>query len=164
MRKRKKSVKKNAALLHFLGFFSLTLLFGVPRASSPLPGLWVAQHQSPSGALNRTSGPALLDGGHRFGRQARCLGTARLFSFPFLVTKKESLAGESHDKRPCRKVGRAGQAQTINLYFSPRQALSASLRRPSKAWPGSPRRRQIFSAGHRRCGPAFPVCPAGRCR
>ena len=29
--KRKKSVKKNAALLHFLGFFSLTLLFGVPR-------------------------------------------------------------------------------------------------------------------------------------
>ena len=29
--KRKKSVKKNAALLHFLGFFSLTLLFGIPR-------------------------------------------------------------------------------------------------------------------------------------
>ena len=26
--------------------------------------------QCPSGALNRTSGPALLDGGHRFGRQA----------------------------------------------------------------------------------------------
>ena len=29
--KREKSVKKNAALLHFLGFFPLTLLFGVPR-------------------------------------------------------------------------------------------------------------------------------------
>ena len=26
--------------------------------------------QCPSGALNRTSGPALLAGGHRFGRQA----------------------------------------------------------------------------------------------
>ena len=33
--KRKKSVKKNAALLHFLGFFSLTLLFGVPRGACP---------------------------------------------------------------------------------------------------------------------------------
>ena len=29
--KREKSVKKNAALLHFLGFFPLTLLFGVLR-------------------------------------------------------------------------------------------------------------------------------------
>ena len=28
---RRKSVKKNAALLHFLGFFSLPLRFGVPR-------------------------------------------------------------------------------------------------------------------------------------
>ena len=34
--KRKKSVKKNAALLHFLGFFSLTHLFGVPRGEQPL--------------------------------------------------------------------------------------------------------------------------------
>ena len=31
--------------------------------------------------------------------------------------KRKVLLGESHDKRPCRKVGRAGQAQTINLYF-----------------------------------------------
>ena len=31
-----KSVKKNAALLHFLGFFSLTLLFGVLRGEQPL--------------------------------------------------------------------------------------------------------------------------------
>ena len=34
--KREKSVKKNAALLHFLGFFSLTLLFGVLRGEQPL--------------------------------------------------------------------------------------------------------------------------------
>ena len=34
--KRKKSVKKNAALLHFLGFFPLTLLFGVLRGEQPL--------------------------------------------------------------------------------------------------------------------------------
>ena len=34
--KRKKSVKKNAALLHFLGFFSLTLPFGVLRGEQPL--------------------------------------------------------------------------------------------------------------------------------
>ena len=34
--KRKKSVKKNAALLHFLGFFSLTHLFGVLRGEQPL--------------------------------------------------------------------------------------------------------------------------------
>ena len=34
--KREKSVKKNAALLHFLGFFPLTLLFGVPRGAGPL--------------------------------------------------------------------------------------------------------------------------------
>ena len=33
--KREKSVKKNAALLHFLGFFPLTLLFGVPRGGVP---------------------------------------------------------------------------------------------------------------------------------
>ena len=33
---REKSVKKNAALLHFLGFFSLTLLFGVLRGEQPL--------------------------------------------------------------------------------------------------------------------------------
>ena len=66
-----KSVKKNAALLHFLTF----------------------------GALNRASEPALLDGGHRFSRQARCLGTARLFSLPFLVTKKVGLPEESHYKR-----------------------------------------------------------------
>ena len=34
--KREKSVKKNAALLHFLGFFSLALLFGVLRGEQPL--------------------------------------------------------------------------------------------------------------------------------
>ena len=34
--KMKKSVKKNAALLHFLGFFSLTHPFGVPRGEQPL--------------------------------------------------------------------------------------------------------------------------------
>ena len=111
--KREKSVKKNAALLHFLGFFPLTLLFGVPRGRAPLGGVAGSRSdQSPSGALNRTSGPALLDGGHRFGRQARCLATAGLFSLPFLVTKKVGLMEESHNKRPCRKVGRAGQARS----------------------------------------------------
>ena len=51
--KREKSVKKNAALLHFLGFFPLTLLFGVPRGGVP-----------PLGGV-------------------RCLATARLFRFLF---------------------------------------------------------------------------------
>ena len=46
--KREKSVKKNAALLHFLGFFPLTLLFGVPRGACPLGrGCGVAQRSKP---------------------------------------------------------------------------------------------------------------------
>ena len=47
--KREKSVKKNAALLHFLGFFPLTLLFGVPRGGAcPLGrGCGVAQRSKP---------------------------------------------------------------------------------------------------------------------
>ena len=46
--KREKSVKKNAALLHFLGFFSLTLLFGVLRGEQPFGrGCGVAQRSKP---------------------------------------------------------------------------------------------------------------------
>ena len=41
---------------------------------------------------------------------ARCLATARLFFATFLGQKKVGLMEESHNKRPCRKVGRAGQA------------------------------------------------------
>ena len=89
---RRKSVKKNAALLHFLAFSLADLSSGVPRGRAPLGGVAGSRSdQSPSGALIRTSGPALLDGGHRFGRQARCLATAGLFSLPFLVTKKVGL-------------------------------------------------------------------------
>ena len=61
---RRKSVKKNAALLHFLAFSSTDHPFGVPRGRAPWAGV-------------------------------RCLGTARLFSLPFLVTKKEGLTEES---------------------------------------------------------------------
>ena len=57
---RRKSVKKNAALLHFLAFSLADLPFGVPRGRAPLGGV-------------------------------RCLATARLFSLPFLVTKKVGL-------------------------------------------------------------------------
>ena len=57
---RRKSVKKNAALLHFLAFPSNDHPFGVPRGRAPWAGV-------------------------------RCLGTAGLFSLPFLVTKKEGL-------------------------------------------------------------------------
>ena len=60
-----KSVKKNAALLHFLAFGPFDHLFGVPRGRAPWAGV-------------------------------RCLGTARLFSLPFLVTKKEGLSEASH--------------------------------------------------------------------
>ena len=59
-----KSVKKNAALLHFLAFGPFDHLFGVPRGRAPWAGV-------------------------------RCLGTARLFSLPFLVTKKEGLTEEA---------------------------------------------------------------------
>ena len=83
-------------------------------------------NQSPSGALKHTSGPALLDGGHRFGRQARCLATAGLFSFPFLVTKKESLTAGCRYKRPCRKVGRAG-ARAAWLKGPPLTACGGAL-------------------------------------
>ena len=62
---RRKSVKKNAALLHFLAFSLPDHLSGVPRGRAPWAGV-------------------------------RCLGTARLFSLPFLVTKKEGLTGASH--------------------------------------------------------------------
>ena len=61
---RRKSVKKNAALLHFLAFSLTDHPFGVPRGRAPWAGV-------------------------------RCLGTARLFSLPFLVTKKEGPPEES---------------------------------------------------------------------
>ena len=82
-----KSVKKNAALLHFLAFGFFDHIFGVPRGRAPLGGV-------------------------------RCLATARLFSLPFLVTKKVGLTARCRYKRPCRKVGRAGS--------SPRQSDSQS--------------------------------------
>ena len=59
-----KSVKKNAALLHFLAFGPFDHIIGVPRGRAPWAGV-------------------------------RCLGTARLFSLPFLVTKKEGLPEEA---------------------------------------------------------------------
>ena len=87
---RRKSVKKNAALLHFLAFSSNDHPFGVPRGLAPWAGV-------------------------------RCLGTAGLFSFPFLVTKKESLPEESLYKRgtpqggvPRQGGGRQGVSRQIH--------------------------------------------------
>ena len=58
--KREKSVKKNAALLHFLGFFPLTLLFGVPRGACPPLG---------RGPLPRNSGTFFVSFcGHKKGK------------------------------------------------------------------------------------------------
>ena len=61
--KREKSVKKNAALLHFLGFFPLTLPFGVPRGESPRG----------RGPLPRNSGTFFATFfGHKKGRPNGC--------------------------------------------------------------------------------------------
>ena len=103
----KKSVKKNAALLHFLGFFSLTLLFGVLRGEQPLGRAAVRSRsdQSPSGALKHTSGPALRDGGHRFGRQARAIGSSgHLFRFLFGCPKRKDYRQKDAIKGCHRKV------------------------------------------------------------
>ena len=69
--KREKSVKKNAALLHFLGFFSLTLLFGVLRGEQPLR----------RGPLPRNSGTLFVSFlGHKKGKP--CGGRLRKKALP----------------------------------------------------------------------------------
>ena len=94
----RKGVKKNAALLHFLAFAFSDHIIGVPRGEQPLSrGLRVAHERARFAGWRRSLCAAK--------RLPRNSGT---FFVSFLVTKKESLAAAAHDKRPCRKVGRAG--------------------------------------------------------
>ena len=92
---RRKSVKKNAALLHFLAFSSNDHPFGVPRGRAPWAGV-------------------------------RCLGTARLFSLPFLVTKKEGLTEEAQIKRETPQGGVSRRSKILNS-VSCQQALQTPV-------------------------------------
>ena len=62
----------------------------VARTQAPLSRAAVRSRsdQSPSGALKHTSGPALRDGGHRFGRQARAIGSSGTLFGSFWGSKR----------------------------------------------------------------------------
>ena len=104
-----KSVKKRAALLHVLAFCFFDHLFGVPRGRA-LGGAQRAPPVCCANPLVRLFAPlgrTLLAPRFRYAQPwplarnpaipwagVRCLGTAGLFSLPFLVTKKEGLTEE----------------------------------------------------------------------
>ena len=90
--KRKKSVKKNAALLHFLGFFSLTHPFGVPRGER----LTAHNERHQFAAQTRSCGYS-----PRWGEHCSLPGFAALNRGPLLATPQSpgpgSAASEQRD-------------------------------------------------------------------
>ena len=91
----RKGVKKNAALLHFLAFAFSDHNFGVLRGEQPLSRAAVRSRsdQSPSGALKRTSVPALLDGGARCAPPSGRLGSSGTFLLLFWSQKRRKNGG-----------------------------------------------------------------------
>ena len=113
---RRKSVKKNAALLHFLAFPPNDHPFGVPRGRAPWAGV-------------------------------RCLGTARLFSLPFLVTKKEGLPEEAQIKRETPQGGVSRRSKILNSVSWP-SALQTPVP-PAKSHGCSPASAGTLPRGNR---------------
>ena len=113
--KRKKSVKKNAALLHFLGFFSLTLLFGVPRGER----LAAHNERRQFAAQTRSCGYS-----PRWGEHCSLPGFAALNRGPLLATPQSPRPGFAASEqrvshRSCKEGGLDPSLRTDHKRVTP---------------------------------------------
>ena len=118
--KREKSVKKNAALLHFLGFFPLTLLFGVPRGACPPWAGFAASQQRDFFASFLVTKRKVLKAGCCYKRLSPQGGDNRRAAHKNIKDKKKHPAVPGRVPRIRKKVGGDW------LSYLPRCQMSAS--------------------------------------
>ena len=114
--KRKKSVKKNAALLHFLGFFPLTLLFGVPRSER------LAAKTMAASLLRKPARAVIRPAGANIARSP--------------VSPRSTVAPCSQSRNPLRRGCGVAQRSKPQWGFDPHERASSAGWRPS-FWPPS---------------------------
>ena len=124
--KREKSVKKNAALLHFLGFFPLTLLFGVLR------GERLAAKTMAASLLRKPARAVIRPAGANIARSP--------------VSPRSTVAPCSQPRNPLRRGCGVAQRSKPQWGFEPHERASSAGWRPS-FWPPSalPRNSETFS-------------------
>ena len=135
--KREKSVKKNAALLHFLGFFPLTLFFGVPR------GERLAAKTMAASLLRKPARAVIRPAGANIARSP--------------VSLRSTVAPCSRPRNPLRRGCGVAQRSKPQWGFEPHERASSAGWRPS-FWPPSalPRNSETFFAtffGHKKGRP-----------
>ena len=124
--KREKTVKKNAALLHFLGFFSLTHNFGVLR------GERLAAKTMAASLLRKPARAVIRPAGANIARSP--------------VSPRSTVAPRSQPRNPLRRGCGVAQRSKPQWGFEPHERASSAGWRPS-FWPPSamPRNSETFS-------------------
>ena len=108
-----KSVKKNAALLHFLAFSPFDHNFGVLRGEQPpRRGCGIAQRSKPQWGFEPHERASSAGWRPSFWPPSALPRNSGTFFASFFGHKKGRLRIRCHYKRPCRKVGRAAKAHT----------------------------------------------------
>ena len=125
--KRKKSVKKNAALLQFLAFSPFDHLFGVPRGERLAAKTMAASLlRKPARAVIRPAGANIARSPvsprstvapcsqprNPLRRASRAIASSGDFFASFLVTKRKALVDATHDKRASPHGGDARRTAT----------------------------------------------------